>query len=264
MVAEESTPLYFLEHLANALPGFEIKAARRIMTELRMQKSKAEVRAIRRAAKLACNAMERALELVEPGRREAELAAEVECYLRRQGAEYARVGVCSGERSASPERSATDKKIARNEAVAISISTSCDGYFAELARVAVLGSAGEELHELHSAFLEMQDKALEILKPGVKVMEVEKEVTLLAYERGYGEHYPGGFLHGVGLGAEEAPHYEVYPEDALLELCENSTLAMGHALLAGRRAGVRIEDTVLLRDSGAEVLTRFPREIAEL
>ncbi len=263
VVAEASTPLYFLEHLSGALPRFEVRAARRIMTELRLRKDRAELKAVRRAARLACDAMEHALELLAPGRREAEIAAELECRLRRQGAELARAGVCSGERSASPERSATAKKMRRHEPVVVSISACCDGYHAELARVAVLGSAGGELHELHSAFLEMRDRAMETLKPGVKAMEVEKEVTLLAYERGCGELYPGGFVHGIGLSAEEAPHYEAYPEDALLELVENSTLAAGHALLGSGTAGVRVEDTVLLRGSG-KVLTRFPREIAEL
>ncbi len=264
VVAEEGTPLHLLEHLASALPGFEVKVARRIMTELRMRKDRAELNAIRKAAKLACRGMERAFEEIEPGVSEARVAAEVECHLRRQGAEIARVGVASGKRSTSPERSASERKIKRHEPVVVSISLAFNGYFAELARVATLGKAGEELQSLHAAYTKMLEAALEGVKPGRKVMEAERDVTLLAYEQGLGELYPGGFVHGVGLSAEEAPHYEAYPEDALLELVENSTLAVGHALLGRGKAGLRLEETVLVRGSRAEVLTRFPREIAEL
>jgi Xaa-Pro aminopeptidase len=264
VVVEAGTPLHLLEHLANALPGFEVKVARRIMTELRMRKDRAELDAVRRASKLACRGMERAFEVIEPGASEAQVAAEVECHLRRGGAEIARVGVASGTRSTSPERSASDRKIGRNEPVVVSISLAFNGYFAELARVAATGKAQEELQGLHAAYTEMLELALEAAKLGRKAMEVERDVTLLAYERGFGELYPGGFVHGIGLSVEEAPHYEAYPEDALLELVENSTLAVGHALLGRGEAGLRLEETVLLKGSRAEVLTRFPREIAEL
>jgi|GEM_PF-5733123 Xaa-Pro aminopeptidase len=265
VVAETSTPLYMVEHLANALPGFEIKVARRIITALRMHKDAAEIRALRQAGKLAKEGMSHAIEQLRQGTTEAQLAAEVECYLRRQGAEVARVGVNSGERSTSPERTATGKKINKHEAVVISISVAWEGYFAEMSRVATLGSAGEELHKLHGVYLKMLDSALEALKPKAKVMEAEKQATFLAYEHGYGELYPGGFIHGIGLGVQEAPYYEAYPEDALLELDANASLAVGHALLASPLAGgVRLEETVLLRDSRIEVLTRFPREIAEV
>ena len=121
VVAEEGTPLHLLEHLASALPGFEVKVARRIMTELRMRKDRAELNAIRKAAKLACRGMERAFEEIEPGVSEARVAAEVECHLRRQGAEIARVGVASGKRSTSPERSASERKIKRHAPGVVSI-----------------------------------------------------------------------------------------------------------------------------------------------
>ena len=265
VVVEGGTPLYMVEHLANAIPSIELRVARKILTELRMRKDAAERRALRRAGRLAREGMSFALEQLRSGITEAQLAAEVECHLRRQGAESARVGINSGERSASAERMPARRKLRKHEAVVIGISVAWEGYFAELSRVASLGSAGEELVKLHGIYLKMLDSALKALKPGAKAMEVEKEAVFLAYEHGYGELYPGGFVHGIGLSAEEAPYYEAYPEDALLALDANTSLAVGHALLASPSLqGVRIEDTVLLHNSRKEVLTRFPREIAEI
>jgi Xaa-Pro aminopeptidase len=107
----------------------------------------------------------------------------------------------------------------------------------------------------------MQRVALQKARPGVATHQIEASAEEVLKTGGYEEHFIRGFLHGIGLSFEEMPFPTIFPEDVLVPLEAGMTLAFGHPILAVPGiGGVRVEDTVLLEDSGPVFLTSSPRD----
>jgi len=245
------------------LKEVELKPLGNMVEGLRIVKSEEEIARIKQAAHLADQAYEHILPLIRPGVTEQELALELEFFLRRSGAE--KVGfdlvVASGERSAMPHALASSKKVKSGEFVLIDLGAVWQGYHSDLSRTVIIGKATEKQHQIYQIVQIAQKTALESIRPGIRGLEADWFARDYITSQGYGENFGHGLGHGLGLEIHEAPRLAPTVEE---ELAVDMVFTVEPAIYLTGFGGVRIEDTVVLREGGVEVLTRSPREFLEI
>ncbi|MCJ7497638.1 MAG: Xaa-Pro peptidase family protein [candidate division Zixibacteria bacterium] len=264
---EFATPAFLLDRFKMANPQVEVLDAKPVLGELRKRKNKTEIECIRKACQIADSGMELAMKMIREGIKEMEIAFEVEFQMRKAGADRIAfpIFVNSGYRSLWIHGTATEKKIERGDFILIDLGPVYKGYCGDICRTFVLGKVTDKQKQLHSVYSQMQLAVMESIKPGVKLFELEEKAYQIANKAGFGEYYIRGFVHGLGLNFEELPFPTIFAEDIMEEVCSNMTLAVGHSVLSVPHiGGARVEDTVLVKEDGIEMLTKFPRGLKEL
>ncbi len=204
---------------------------------------------------------------VAPGCTEREIARDLETRIVALGAEapaFATI-VAGGAHSAVPHHRPTDRPVQKGEFLKIDFGARYAGYAADMTRTFVVGAEPAEWQaELHALVLAAQRAGREALRPGAVVRDVDAAARRVIADAGYGEQFPHGLGHGLGLEIHEAPLMG-YGSTAILEDCTPVTVEPG-VYLPGR-GGVRIEDTLIVRDDGgggAELLTTTTKELLVL
>ncbi len=264
---EFATPAFLLDRFKMANPQVEVLDAKPVLGELRKRKNETEIECIRKACQIADSGMELAMKMIREGIKEMEIAFEVEFQMRKAGADRIAfpIFVNSGYRSLWIHGTATEKKIERGDFILIDLGPVYKGYCGDICRTFVLGKVTDKQKQLHSIYSQMQLAVMEAIKPGVKLFELEEKAYQIANKAGFGEYYIRGFVHGLGLNFEELPFPTIFAEDIMEEVCSNMTLAVGHSVLSVPHiGGARVEDTVLVKEDGIEMLTKFSRGLKEL
>ncbi|MGX7829252.1 M24 family metallopeptidase [Actinokineospora sp. 24-640] len=240
----------------------ELTKAPNLVEELRLVKDDGEVEALR----MACAAADRALaDLVEhgglrPGRTEREVARELESRMLDHGADAPSFSsiVAAGANSAVPHHRPTDAVLADGDLVKLDFGALVDGYHSDMTRTVVLGEPADWQRELYELVALAQKAGRAALRPGAATKDVDAAARQVIEAAGRGENFPHGLGHGVGLRIHEAPS---------LAKTSGGTLAAGMAVtvepgvyLPGR-GGVRIEDTLVVRDAGPELLTLTTKQL---
>lgn len=236
-----------------------LKPASKVVEGLRAVKDEAEVEAIRRAAELADAGLAHVTSLVRPGVTERELALEFEFFVRRAGAESLAFEtiVAAGEHSSMPHAVTADKVLMPGDLLVFDCGARYHGYHSDMTRTFVVGSATDEQSNLYQAVLEAQRRGLEAVRPGAATREVDAVARDFLAERGWGEAFGHGLGHGVGLEIHESPRLHS-SSDEVLKAGMVVTVEPG-VYLPGS-GGVRIEDLIVVREEGAEVLSRSPKD----
>jgi Xaa-Pro aminopeptidase len=239
--------------------GKKILNVHPMIMQLRMVKDEHEISHIEKASQIAEKAIDSALGAVKLGATELEVAAEAEYRAIRLGADSIHVYVNSGR----PRIHAHPRnvKIRSNDTVMIDVMPSYEGYFADLAHTVFVGTPNEEQKRAYGAFLEANNIGVEKLKLGLKLKDLESEVYEIYKRHGLEKHYVYGFFHGVGLRFEEDPITTILVQERAAEVLENMVLNVGHSPLSGDGIGtIKMEDTVLITEKGAERLTKMKRD----
>jgi len=248
-------------------PGITMAENDDVMSELRMVKSDEEIECMRKTARVAEVGMKAAMESLEEGVTENDVAAEAEYAMRKAGSE--RLGaitfVNSGENSLHLHGFVSHRTIASGDPVVIDLHPVADKYACDMARTAVCGKASgalvakpinTEFIKLAAAYEEAQRGVIEEVKQGWKVKDVTQYMAESIRKTEFKKYVVPGYIHGVGLEFEEFPHPSHYPHHGEIELKPNMTMSIGHAVLAVPGVGgFRIEDVVRITESGCEVLT---------
>ncbi len=231
---------------------------------LRGVKDAAEIALIREAAAIATRALAQVVPAVRPGARERDVALELEFAIRRLGADASAFPaiVASGPRSALPHGAASDRVIRPGEFVTLDFGAACRGYHSDITRTFLTGEPTARQREVYEAVLRAQRAALEAVVPGRTTREVDAVAREALTGAGLGEYFGHGLGHGVGLAVHEFPSLSPSAEEVVLEAGMVVTVEPG-AYLPGE-GGVRVEDLVVVTETGAEVLTDFPKELTVL
>ena len=250
--------------IAEALPGrVELVPAGGVVEAERAIKEPGEVERIRAAAELADGIYAWLLETGVVGRRERDVALALEHEMRLRGARDPSFPsiVASGVRSALPHAQPTDAEIPPGTLVTFDLGARLDGYCSDCTRTYATGELPDDLAETYALVERAQLAALEAVRPGPRGSEVDAVARSIIAEAGHGEHFGHGLGHGVGLEVHEAPRLAVTAE-APLEAGHVVTVEPG-VYLPGR-GGVRIEDLVVVRDDGPEILTHAPKALTRI
>jgi len=237
-----------------------------ILSGLRIVKEDGEIERIRAAADVAVAGMAAAVRSLKPGLTESQVAAETEYAMRQAGAdEFWRTYVSSGSRTNIAHGLPTQRRIQEGDLVMIDIHPIVNGYSADICRTVCAGKPTGDQQEAFALYLKAQQAAIAAIRTGVTMTELEDALHRIIREAGHGDHLFGPTIHGVGIEFEEAPlppgHAFFHGEKAPPPLETNVVIAVGNCCLYTGPWGVRVEDTVVVKPEGAQILTNFVRQL---
>lgn len=242
-------------NLVNELRGrAKLKIRGDLVWELRKVKSEEELDLMRKAGDLVSEGMKVAYEVIKPGIKEYEVAAEIEHTMRRQGSWGTAFDtiVASGARSAFPHGGCTDRKIKEGDLVVLDVGAVYKYYRSDMTRTAVAGKPSKKQENIYEIVKSAQEKAFQAIKHKAKAKDVDTAARRVIARAGYGECFVHGLGHGVGLEIHEPPTLNRDSKDRLVF---GNVVTNEPGIYVAGFGGFRIEDTVLVRKRSAEKLT---------
>ncbi|HIE48358.1 TPA: aminopeptidase P family protein [Candidatus Bipolaricaulota bacterium] len=258
-IGAQRTSLWLYRELEKRLKGVELVPLEGWVEGLRRVKDPEEVERIAAAARLTDEGLRWLLGRLKPGTSEREAALELEMWYRKNGADHVAFDliVAFGEGSSMPHYLPGERELKEGDLILLDIGAKVDGYCADLTRVVALGRPAPEARAIYELVLEANRAGLEAVRAGVTGVEADRAARKLIQEAGYGDQFGHGLGHGVGLEVHEGPRLSPVSEDTL-EAGMVVTVEPG-VYLPGK-LGVRIEDLVVVRPDGCEILSAFPKE----
>ena len=230
--------------------------------ELRRVKTPEEIDCIRKAADLADRGYAHFAQTIEPGMAEYELVAEVEGFLKSNGAEDNFMLIASGGTEVTGMKPPTDRRFQMGDQVTTELTPQVDGYYAQICRTLVLGEPGAPQREAFAIFQEAQKAAEDLLTPGVDIADVARVQNDVFRKYGYGEYTGPKYTrvrgHNLGLHADENPyvledvHYTV-KKDMVIIAHPNTYLPLSGYMVFG--------DTLLVTADGCTPLNHAERKL---
>jgi len=256
-----SLPFSFYQFLSERLTSkAKLIPLENEMRNVRALKDKQELAVLRTSIEIASDAFLHILELLNEGVVEREIALEMEWFMKQKGAEVLGfdIIIASGKRSALPHGKASDKRIGKGDFIVIDFGSGFQGYHSDQTRTVVCGSPSSEQQQIYRTVKEAHDKAVEKVRPGIPICEVDAAARDHIRNQGYGEYFGHGTGHGIGLAVHEDP---VINSENKGPVQEGMVFTIEPGIYVPDWGGVRIEDMVLVTPQGAEVLTYLPAEV---
>jgi Xaa-Pro dipeptidase len=262
-IGVEPRQLRLLEfrHVKAGAPEAEYPDASDVLSALRLRKDRAEVEAMRRAVKIAQAALEATIPLIKIGRTEKELSSELVVQLLKSGSEpempFAPI-VSGGPNAANPHASPSERKLQAGDLLVIDWGATYDGYISDLTRTFAVGQVEEEYVKIHRIVQEANAAGRAAAKPGVPCANVDQAARAVIEQAGYGRFFTHRTGHGIGMEGHEEPYMR---GDNLQVLEPGMAFTVEPGIYLPERNGVRVEDNVVITETGADVLSDMPREI---
>jgi Xaa-Pro aminopeptidase len=233
-----------------------------LIETLRMTKDAGEIDTIRDACRITDEALLHVVSCVRAGVSERELAAVFLDAIRDAGADGPSFDpiVAFAENTAQPHHRPGDRRLHHGEVVLLDVGAQVDGYCADLSRTVALGVPDPRMVEIHNVVAAAQTAGVAAVHAGVEAQQVDAAARDAVTEAGFAERFVHGTGHGLGLEIHEAP---LIGPAAIGRLGPSFTVTVEPGVYLPGVGGVRIEDTVLVTDSGAEHLTTVPRALIE-
>lgn len=231
-----------------------------LVEKLRMVKTEDELAVLKKAAKIADEAFTHITNYIKPGISELDVSNELEMFMRKQGATSSSFSiiVASGLRSALPHGVASSKIIEDGDFVTLDYGALYNGYISDITRTVAVGEPSAKLKEIYAVTLEAQELALKGIKPGMTGIEADAIARDYITSKGYGKEFGHSTGHGIGLEVHEAPGLS-FRSDTILK--PNMTVTVEPGIYLPGIGGVRIEDDIVITQTGNERLTMAPKEL---
>jgi Xaa-Pro dipeptidase len=242
-------------------PEADFPDASGLVSRLRICKEADEIAVMRRAVKVAQEALQVTLPFIKIDRTEKEVAAELTVQLLRLGSDpempFPPI-VSAGRNAANPHAAPSDRRLQPGDLLVVDWGARVDGYISDLTRTFALGKADAEWVKIHRIVLEANAAGRAAARPGVACAAVDRAARQVIETAGYGEYFTHRTGHGIGMEGHEEPYLRA-DNPQLLEAGMAFTVEPG-IYLPGRN-GVRIEDNLVITEQGAECLSDLPREL---
>ncbi len=242
-------------------PTLQVVPIERALIGVRAHKMPDEVAAMRRAIAISEAALDKLLQEVQPGMTEAQIAARLEALQMALGADELAFSahVQIGENSSNPHGVSGDRKLREGEFLLIDYGCRVNGYPSDITRTFCLGTPTAEMQRIYDTVLRANEAAKAVVAPGIPMRVVDKAARDIIEAAGYGEYFTHRTGHGLGLDVHEPIPQIASNIDDPLEPGMTFTIEPG--IYIPSLGGVRIEDNVLVTDTGMDVLTSFRREL---
>lgn len=248
------------QRLGELAEGVQLVPAGGVVEELRAVKDDTELAAIRAAAELADGVFALLAESGLAGRTEAEVAWQAEREFRERGAagpSFPAI-VAAADNGSLPHAQPRDVAIPDDTLVVVDMGCTLDGYCSDCTRTFAVGSPPDEALEVYELVRSAQAAALDAVRAGAGCAAVDGVARDLIAAAGHGDEFGHGLGHGVGLEVHEAPRLGQTAEG---ELVRGNVVTIEPGVYLPGRFGVRIEDLVVVRDDGPEILTPFTKDL---
>ena len=245
--------------LKNSLPEITLKPLSGEISNIRAVKDEREIVCIREAADICFHALSGLQDILKAGIREKDIACELEFRMKRGGADDVAfpVIVASGENSALPHARPGMRRIADGDAVVIDYGAVVNGYHCDETCTFLVGRADQRQKEIYNLVRKAHDLALDAVGAGVSCIEIDRIARGCIEAGGLGPNFSHGTGHGVGLAVHEAPRIAAKSEGTLEK---GMVVTLEPGVYFPGAWGVRIEDTVLVKEKGCEILTKMPKD----
>ncbi len=258
MAIGDRTRSRFLLGLQERLPRASFVSSSAVLDGLRVCKDRTEIEALRAVARAADRVAERLGEITFAGRTESEVAADLAAMLRHEGHETVEFTiVASGPNGASPHHEPGLREMQLGDAVVLDFGGRLHRYCSDITRNVVVGDPPDGYAEVHRIVAEAHAAAVATVRPGVQAQAVDRAARDVIQQAGLGDRFIHRTGHGIGLEGHEPP-YIVAGNETRLE--PGMAFSIEPGVYLPERFGVRIEDIVVVTDSGVELLNTSPRE----
>ncbi len=230
-----------------------------LIAPLRARKSAAEIEILQRSAILADQATQAVMDACAPGVTEAELTWVAETAFRQGGADKVEFTlIAAGPNGAFPHHHSGPRKLQKGDAIIIDIGASLEDYKSDITRMVFLGEPTAEFLAAYDAVKAANAAGRAAVKPDVAAQEVDRATRAVLVSQGLGEHFIHRTGHGLGLEVHESPWIM---EGNAAPLAEGMVFSVEPGIYLPGHYGIRIEDIVVVTDSGVRTLTGFDHEL---
>jgi Xaa-Pro aminopeptidase len=246
-----------------AAGGIELVPTHGLVEQLRAVKDEGEVAAIRAATEITNAGFERFAEERVIGCTERDLAFRMDTFFHEAGGDgfaFPTI-VAAGANGANPHTTPGDRVVEAGQTVIVDCGATLDGYASDCTRTFAAGELTDELREAYFVCLRAQLAGLDAVRPGVSGVDADAAARRMIDDAGFGEYFGHGLGHGLGMDVHELPRLSTESTETLA--AGNVTSVEPGIYLPGS-GGIRIEDLVVVRDGGPEVLTTFTKELVTL
>lgn len=242
--------------VTEALPQATRRFSADTIGALRMRKSPEEYAALKRNAAIADRAMQAGWAAMKPGMTETEVAMVIRSAFAEAEAKPLFSIVGAGANGAFPHHQTGETVLKAGDAVVMDIGAGSEGYSSDITRMAVIGEPPNGYAEVHQVVEQAVQAALAAARPGVKAHQVDDAAREVIAKAGYGEYFVHRTGHGLGTEVHEPPFITASSQTVL---DEGMVFSIEPGIYLPGRFGIRLEEIVILRADGPEILSELPR-----
>lgn len=249
--------------LSKALARRRTLPVKGLVEDMRETKDAEEVGRIRGAIKIAEEAFKRLRRRLKSGLSERQVAARLDFSMQEAGADGPAFNtiVALGERASLPHAPLTDRRAREKDSLLVDWGARRKSYNSDLTRVVFLNKITPQARKIYSIVLEAQSRAIEKVRAGVGAREVDQAARGYIERKGYGKNFGHGLGHGIGLEVHEGPRLNRINRRPLRE---GMVVTVEPGIYIPHWGGIRIEDMVLVKKDGFEVLSHIPKGLDEV
>lgn len=231
-----------------------------MIEELREVKDETEIELIEKACAIADQGIANTIKTIRPGMTEIEVANQLDFFMRSLGATSVSFEtiVASGVRSAMPHGVASSKIIEQNDLITIDFGCYYEGYVSDVTRTFAIGDPGQQLKDIYQIVLEANQKVIEVARLGMTGVELDAIARDHIASYGYKDAFGHSSGHGIGLEIHEGPNVSFRAQKAFVA---GNVITDEPGIYLPGIGGVRIEDDLLITETGNRVLTHAPKEL---
>jgi len=260
----EEEKLSYAEYCAYAkVLGKELIPAQSIFKELRPSKTEEELVCMREAQAIAERALDDVLGFIKPGVTEREIAAEINYKMMKYGAEGNSFDTISitGKNTSMPHGVPGDTKVQNGDFVTMDFGCLKYGYCSDMTRTVAVGTVTDEMKKVYEIVLQAQLAGIAGAKAGMTGNEIDHNAREVIENAGYGQYFGHSFGHSLGLDIHEMP---VAAPGATTVMPAGAVVSAEPGIYIPGKFGVRIEDVMILKEGGCEVITKAPKQLIVL
>lgn len=252
----------FYQTIAEAIP-LKWEPIFGLVEQRRLIKKPTELDKLKEAARIGDETFTEILSVIEAGMDEKSLANTIMYLLRQKGCEKEAFDaiVVSGENAALPHGQPGLRRFRPGDMITMDFGGMYDGYAGDMTRTVAIKPVGERLKKVYQAVLEAQQIGVETVRPGVDCRQVDEAVRQSLKKHGLEEYFTHGTGHGVGLQIHEGPRLAAGSEETLRE---NMVVTVEPGVYIPGWGGVRIEDTVIVTERGAQIITHSTKRLLNI
>ena len=257
---EDEISVSYYHRMQAAFAGLDLIPQTQFVEGLRMIKDEAEIAAIRKACSISDQAFRDALDFIKPGKTEIEIANFLDFRMRELGAfglSFDTI-LASGINSSKPHAHPMHKPVELGEAITMDFGCLYDHYVSDMTRTIYLGHVSDEQAEIYNTVLKANQALIDQAKAGLGFRDFDKIPRDIIIEAGYGDYFTHGIGHGIGLDIHEEPYFSQTSTETIKA---GMALTDEPGIYIEGKYGVRIEDDILITETGCELLTLAPKEL---
>ena len=245
-----------------ALPCI-LTPAQTLLDDLRAPKDEGELAIMRRAQAITDEAFKAILNFIRQGMTEREIAARLVYELMSRGGEKVSFDpiVAAGPNGSRPHAVPGDRMVEEGMFITMDFGCKVEGYCSDMTRTVALGQPTQEMEEVYTAVLAAQKAGINAARAGVTGQEIDAAARRVLQEVGYGAFFTHGFGHGLGLEVHEDPSANLRNDKPLPV---GAVISAEPGIYIPGKFGVRIEDVLILNETGCEDITRSPKDLIVL